>query len=996
MMLSLIRKMRLPLVGLPAIAAALVAVPGAASVPGTPQPARPARAAVDNPDAVLGAGWRASPDVLVAAAGDSTGFHLYVAKEKDAFAWSTLATLHASALDAGTWTGYACVTGTGRYAVAVYAPTMAANKPALLAAGAFAAVVDVVTGRARTVATGVQLAYFNPACGPGDRVLLTRAIGDDEQQTDLLTVDAAAGRVVTTRRINAQFTTPAPAPDDDYGIAHGHLVRVSATGALHPVAQPHGQAITVQATAHSGIDVLSGTPGQATVERYAGGALHRIATGPLDHLQLFGLTGGRDALVGDIDRVRRDVPELAAYAADRNVEAVSGRGDLLAERVLGREVAQTAADPFTVIDKRQRGLVDVTVKATRSGHVSSGIVATGHAPALDALPDGGPSTASPRAGAKPTAAQDDPDTPSCAVPRNDPAVQALQPSPDMVEWAVDQAVHGRLTVARPANYLKTGMPAYSPQGMFPLHHIAGGGTVPAQVMLGILAQESNLSEASWHAVPGDTGNPLISDYYGNRKSDGSTNIDVINYNNADCGYGIGQVTTGMHVGNTDYNHNQQVAIATDYAANIAAAVNVLIDKWNQVATDPAGSSWVNNGVSGYIENWWLALWAYNSGFHPSNEAPKYHGHWGVGWLNNPVNPQYHYGRDRFLLDYGDASHPADWSYPERVMGWAETPQRKDAGDAYARPDFGDQTNLALPINQIKDQIWPYTFCSLAVNHCDPSVIPSLNPLSDPCPAESDACWWHGTASYANCDKGNCSTEHISYLSSSGEPAIQRVYSRSCDDIDLSRDQYVGSGLAPVVYDLDDTDQYALGCPVHPNGGKFTLRVGSPPNGLDSPYGQIDLHQLGAGYQGHIWFTHVYPPSLQDQETPFNYKHEVVGTWSPDLPPPQYENEPPKRYDIVVHLPSHGGEYGSASYEIYGDPLSNHVDECVINQSTSGPLGGNGDDEWRYLGNYTLRQGAVVMLNNVGDGTADGTTDIAFDAMAFIPVEGKGHACKDKF
>jgi len=38
---------------------------------------------------------------------------------------------------------------------------------------------------------------------------------------------------------------------------------------------------------------------------------------------------------------------------------------------------------------------------------------------------------------------------------------------------------------------------------------AGYRAVPAQVMLGIAAQETNMSQASWHEVPGDTGNPLV-------------------------------------------------------------------------------------------------------------------------------------------------------------------------------------------------------------------------------------------------------------------------------------------------------------------------------------------------------------------------------------------------------------------------------------------------------------------------------------------------------
>ena len=40
------------------------------------------------------------------------------------------------------------------------------------------------------------------------------------------------------------------------------------------------------------------------------------------------------------------------------------------------------------------------------------------------------------------------------------------------------------------------------------------GRVPAAILLGILAQESNLWQASWHALEGVTGNPLIGNFYG--------------------------------------------------------------------------------------------------------------------------------------------------------------------------------------------------------------------------------------------------------------------------------------------------------------------------------------------------------------------------------------------------------------------------------------------------------------------------------------------------
>ena len=91
---------------------------------------------------------------------------------------------------------------------------------------------------------------------------------------------------------------------------------------------------------------------------------------------------------------------------------------------------------------------------------------------------------------------------------------AVQPKARQVEWAVDQAVTGTAYAARPTNWMNLGMPAYSPLGLFPRVDLTGGGRVPAQIYLGILAQESNMWQAARFAVPGVTANPLIGNYYG--------------------------------------------------------------------------------------------------------------------------------------------------------------------------------------------------------------------------------------------------------------------------------------------------------------------------------------------------------------------------------------------------------------------------------------------------------------------------------------------------
>jgi hypothetical protein len=89
----------------------------------------------------------------------------------------------------------------------------------------------------------------------------------------------------------------------------------------------------------------------------------------------------------------------------------------------------------------------------------------------------------------------------CAVAPMDPGTQVVQPTNAQVEWAAHRAVRGLLTTARPAGWHKNGLAAYTPSTMFPRPGLSGypSAHIPAQILLGVMAQESNLSQASWHA-----------------------------------------------------------------------------------------------------------------------------------------------------------------------------------------------------------------------------------------------------------------------------------------------------------------------------------------------------------------------------------------------------------------------------------------------------------------------------------------------------------------
>lgn len=271
-----------------------------------------------------------------------------------------------------------------------------------------------------------------------------------------------------------------------------------------------------------------------------------------------------------------------------------------------------------------------------------------------------------------------------------------------------------------------------PQVLFPLRVLEGDPNgvvnredewhIPSQILLGITAQESNMWEATRYAVPGVTANSLIGNYYGIQYSADGDQADpwAINWAKADCGYGITQVTDGMRKADGQLSTKQKEAVALDYAANIAAGADILASKWNE--TRKAGMT-INEGHPKYIENWFFALWAYNSGFHSKSEAPANSGKWGVGWTNNPANPLRKESRTPFLEgaqgndDYSHAAHPQDWPYPEKVIGWPARPISAMFKPGDFQPGYraawwnsnADRTRAKPPTVQ---------FCNPEANSCD--------------------------------------------------------------------------------------------------------------------------------------------------------------------------------------------------------------------------------------------------------------------------------------
>jgi len=135
----------------------------------------------------------------------------------------------------------------------------------------------------------------------------------------------------------------------------------------------------------------------------------------------------------------------------------------------------------------------------------------------------------------------------------------------------------------------------------------------------------------------------------------------------DCGYGIGQVTSGMHSGeNPDFD---RAKVASDPTYNLATGTRILAGKW--IATQCVGDNQPT-----VIEDWYTATWAYN----------------GLAYVNNPNNPNYDSNRGVYDPAVNNAC-----PYQERVFGRIENPTNGMwPSVALAYPNPGDCGNSGAP------------------------------------------------------------------------------------------------------------------------------------------------------------------------------------------------------------------------------------------------------------------------------------------------------------
>lgn len=163
----------------------------------------------------------------------------------------------------------------------------------------------------------------------------------------------------------------------------------------------------------------------------------------------------------------------------------------------------------------------------------------------------------------------------------------------------------------------------------------------------------------------------------------------------DCGYGIGQVTSGMHVGeNPSFDRNR---VAAEPTYNLATGTRILAAKW--IATNCVGDNQPT-----VVEHWYVATWAYN----------------GLAYVNNPNNPNYGANRGVWNPQVGGGA-----PYQEKVFGYMEYPNAQWDAVALAYPNRGDIGGASNPPDLPEPNCSSPTNCSTKrethTTQCQPSM-----------------------------------------------------------------------------------------------------------------------------------------------------------------------------------------------------------------------------------------------------------------------------------
>ncbi|MEU8976225.1 hypothetical protein AB0D11_44905 [Streptomyces monashensis] len=199
-------------------------------------PAPPGR--VTDPAKNLGAGWKTSTDRAVTGAADTDGFEILTADSGQAYAWKTAAVLAEPRLPADSWMGNQCVIGHDHVA-AVHAPRSFTNKPDMMQGGAFAAAVDLTTGKVTKLPFTASLASFDPSRNTATHQAAFTGFRDMNDaahtRTRVITVNVS-GKTTGTRTVMGELTSAVPVGDGTAGALGSHVFHLDHAGRVKNLA----------------------------------------------------------------------------------------------------------------------------------------------------------------------------------------------------------------------------------------------------------------------------------------------------------------------------------------------------------------------------------------------------------------------------------------------------------------------------------------------------------------------------------------------------------------------------------------------------------------------------------------------------------------------------------------------------------------------------------------------------------------------------------------
>jgi hypothetical protein len=170
-------------------------------------------------------------------------------------------------------------------------------------------------------------------------------------------------------------------------------------------------------------------------------------------------------------------------------------------------------------------------------------------------------------------------------------------------------------------------------------------------------------------------------------------------------------------------------------------------------------------------------------------------------------------RGAFPNSAADTSTPQDWSYEEKVMGWAVTPLvRYDYAtggwsSAYAAGDWSGAKPDDPPLSQ-------FCYPGATGDNCVPDgANDDFNGVDDAglCTltgSYADHCWWHIASTCGTGCSNTCGTAVLTYNASSASPSAPDLYPPDCSMSGLpSNIVIIGDTTVPSAESCDQTWTY---------------------------------------------------------------------------------------------------------------------------------------------------------------------------------------------